>query len=92
MNIETISAAAYRRSPPDNMTLAEMKLYYSLVLVYALHHLKQITVEEGQAKKKEFIDAYHRELGAIDFMKDNPEMKCKDAIRELRSRESASRG
>ena len=47
---------------------------------------------EGLANKTEFNVAYHRELGAIDFMKDNPEMKCKDAIRALRSRESASGG
>lgn len=88
MTIETINAAAYKRQPPDGMTLAETKLYYSLVLLYTLNHLKQLTVEEGREKKAEFIAAYKRELGAVDFMRDNPDMKCKDALRALRSRES----
>lgn len=92
MNIESITAAAYHRQPPDGMTLAEIKLYYSLVLLYTLNHLGQLTVEEGQKKKKEFITAYHQELGAVDFMRENPEMKCKDALRALRSRQSGSEG
>lgn len=92
MTIEEITKAAYKRHPPDGMTLAEIKLYYSLVLLYTLNRLGQLTVEEGQAKKKEFIVAYHRELGAVDFMQENPEVKCKDALRALRSRESGFDG
>lgn len=92
MTIETICTAAYKRHPPDGMTLAETKLYYSLTLLYALNHLNQMSVEEGKQKKAEIIAAYKRELGAVDIMQENPNMKCKDALRTLRSRTIDSNG
>lgn len=87
MTIDSIITAAYHRSKPKGMTLAESKLYYAIALLYEMHHLKAISVEEGRKKKAEVIEEYKKELSALDLMKQNPGLTCREVLKMLEDKD-----